>query len=390
MARGLWQWLGRDETGSWRGKGRCRKIIVFREGCCADEQAVARLGGRPVKPLPLVNAVVADFPKEAEYRVMAEMPHVARVDDDLEIRAVGVGLRRWTDVWPALGRLMPSCWRRRQPEPAQSVPWGVAAVRAPEAWSTSRGGGVKVAVMDTGIDLRHPDLRDRVAGGYNALSPGRDPMDDNGHGTHVAGIIAATDNAAGVVGVAPQALLCAVKVLDAYGAGFLSDLIEGLDWCVREGVQVVNMSLGTREGNDTFHEAVRRAYQAGVLLVAAAGNDGASGGADTVNYPARYAETIAVSAVDRQFRLPRFASRGPSVDIVAPGVDVLSTWPGGSYRALSGTSMATPHVSGVAALALAARPGWKPDAVRGLLVTRARRLAGVPYPLVDAARAVAP
>lgn len=173
--------------------------------------------------------------------------------------------------------------------------------------------------------------------------------DDNGHGTHVAGIIAAVDNTIGVVGVAPKASVYAVKVLDRSGAGYVSDVIAGIDWCVSNGVQVANMSLGTNSDIQSLHDACDRARAAGVCLVAAAGNDGGS-----VDFPAAYDSVIAVAAVDRADTRPSWSSWGPAILVAAPGVDVYSTWKDGTYKTVSGTSMAAPHVAGTLALNLSA------------------------------------
>ncbi len=253
------------------------------------------------------------------------------------------------------------------PQPAEVLPWGVDRIDADLAWATTRGAGIKVAVIDTGIDLDHPDLKENIKGGYNALNPRKSCNDDNGHGTHVAGIIAARQNGIGVVGVAPEADLYAVKVLNSRGIGFVSDIIEGLDWCIQNGIQVANMSLGGG-GTTSYHEAIQKAYQAGIVLVAAAGNDGVD---NSVNYPAAYPEVIAVSATDSNDVLSSFSSRGPEVELAAPGVEIDSTWNDGYYRTASGTSMATPHVSGAAALVLAAGRANTPDDVRAILQSTA-------------------
>ncbi|SFR18261.1 Subtilase family protein [Desulfoscipio geothermicus DSM 3669] len=163
--------------------------------------------------------------------------------------------------------------------------------------------------MDTGIDLSHPDLLANIKGGYNAIKPNKSPADDNGHGTHVAGIIAAVNDNIGVVGVAPQAELYAVKVLSANGSGYLSDIIEGLEWCITNNMQVINMSLGTSSEVQSFHDAVIKVYNAGIVMVAAAGNSGP--GDNTVEYPAKYEEVIAVSATSDNDAIASFSSRGP-------------------------------------------------------------------------------
>jgi subtilisin family serine protease len=202
-------------------------------------------------------------------------------------------------------------------------------------------------VLDTGIDLSHPDLATNIKGGYNALNPLKQPGDGNGHGTHVAGIIGALDNEIGVIGAAPAADLYAVKVLGNGGSGKLSDVIEGLEWAVAHGMQVVNMSFGATTGNESFHNAIVAAYNAGIVLIAAAGNEGGP-----VSYPAAYPEVIAVAAIDSNDAVPSWSNSGPEIDLAAPGVNILSTYKGSTYSTLSGTSMAAPHVAGAAALVM--------------------------------------
>ncbi|MHC4310790.1 MAG: S8 family peptidase, partial [Planctomycetota bacterium] len=196
-----------------------------------------------------------------------------------------------------------------------------------------------MAVLDTGIDYKHPDLDDNCYGGVNVINPRKDYRDDNGHGTHVAGIIAAEDNDIGVVGVAPEAYLYGVKALDRNGSGWLSDIIAGLEWCVNNRMDIVNMSLGADSDIQAFHDACDAA-SATVILVAAAGNDGGA-----VDYPAAYGSVIAVSATDSSDGLASFSNYGNEIEIAAPGVNILSTYKGGGYETHSGTSMAAPHVA---------------------------------------------
>jgi subtilisin family serine protease len=226
------------------------------------------------------------------------------------------------------------------------LPWGIQRVNAPAAWKKTAGAGVRVAVIDTGIDAKHPDLAGSVAGGYAAT--GNSWHDDNGHGTHVAGTIAGRLDGQGVAGVAPSASLYAVKVLDKNGGGSLFAIIKGLTWCARNGIQVANMSLGAPMGTVFMHLAVKYAVSNGVVVVAAAGNS-----AGSVDYPGAYPESITVAASDSNDRIASFSSRGKEVDFIAPGVDVKSSVPGGGYDYYDGTSMATPHVAGLAALAVA-------------------------------------
>jgi subtilisin family serine protease len=228
-----------------------------------------------------------------------------------------------------------------------------------------------VAVIDTGIDRNHPDLDDNLAGCENFIYWWRSCEDDNGHGTHVAGIIAAENNGFGAVGVAPEAEIYALKVLNYRGSGYLSDLIEALDWAVANQMAVVNMSLGTNFDVTSFHEAVQRAYSAGIVLVAASGNDGPGG--NSVDYPARYPEVIAASAVDEALAVPSWSSRGPEVDLAAPGANVYSTALGGSYKKMSGTSMASPHVAGAVALRRE-NSNESPSTIKSVLKTNADSL----------------
>ena len=206
----------------------------------------------------------------------------------------------------------------------QAIPWGIAAVRAPEAWGTTRGEGVRVGVIDTGVDPAHPDLQGRVAGGWDFVNRDTDPSDDNGHGTHVAGTIAANDDAWGVVGVAPSATIVPLKVLGPTGLGQAGSVIEALDWAARHQLDVVNLSLSFGPMPvPLLTEAFTRLEEAGVVAVAAAGNSGAS----QVEYPGAYPTVVAVGAVDRAKTIAKFSNRGSSLDVVAPGVEVLSTLP---------------------------------------------------------------
>jgi subtilisin len=238
----------------------------------------------------------------------------------------------------------------------QETPWGVEQIDANQVWSTNTGEGVDVAILDTGIDYDHPDLVDNIAGGIDYSNERRRDgstyrrrwNDIDGHGTHCAGIVAASDNDFGTVGVAPGANLWAVKVLGDDGTGYLSDVIQGLQWCADNGIEIGSMSFGTEEHSQSFQEACDEAYEEGVLLVAAAGNDG------SVIYPAAYDSVVAVSATNASDNIASFSSTGPEVEISAPGVNIYSTYTDDRYATWSGTSMACPHVSGVAALLYAA------------------------------------
>src|SRR3989344_4156151 len=223
---------------------------------------------------------------------------------------------------------------------AQVLPWGIDRVDAELVWpGGNTADPVKVGIIDTGISDKHPDLLTNVKGGVNTINSRKGWNDDNGHGSHVAGIVAAINNTSGVVGAAPATDLYAIKVLGANGSGYLSDVIEGIQWAMVNGMQVINMSLGTGSDIQSFHDAVIAAKNAGIVQVAAAGN---SGGA--ASFPGAYPEVIAVSAIDQTNTIASWSSRGPEVDLAAPGVSIPSTYMGGGYATLSGTSMASPHV----------------------------------------------
>lgn len=253
----------------------------------------------------------------------------------------------------------------------QDVPYGIDKVQAPLAHQNGdKGAGVKLAVIDTGIDADHEDLD--VLGGYSVFTSGVDAdpyYDGSGHGTHVAGTAAALDNNVGVVGVAPKAGLYAVKVLNSSGSGSSSGVVQGVEWAIQNGMDVINMSLGSSAHSQAIQDVVDAAYyEHDILVVAAAGNEGnASGTGDTVGYPAQYDSAFAVAATDENDQRASFSSTGPAVDISAPGVNILSTVPGNGYSSLNGTSMASPHVAGAGAVIRSSFPGTGAAEVRSLM-----------------------
>ena len=246
--------------------------------------------------------------------------------------------------------------------------WGVKQIGAGIAQAEGiTGAGVKVAIIDTGINYTHPELAAVYKGGYDFVNNDADPMDDNGHGTHVAGIIAAADNGVGVVGIAPNVELYAIKVMDANGSGSWSVILAGLDWAVANGVQITNNSYGGQDYSSIVEAAFQNAWNNGILSIAAAGNSGGDSTKDTTLYPARYNSVMAVAATDTNKVRTSFSSTGPATEISAPGLNINSTWLGGGYKVLSGTSMASPHVVGVAALVKSAHPDWDNKTIRGQL-----------------------
>ena len=316
-----------------------RYIVTFQSGTPVNEEALKRLEhrfGGEHHDVTLINGAVVIVPPSA--RVELEGIPGATVEEDGVVSIVGID----------------------SGDPEVAAAWGVDRIDAEKAWPTTTGIGVKVGIIDTGIDRTHPDLPS-IAGGRDFVNSDNDPSDDNGHGTHVAGTIAAQKNGNGVVGVAPGVKLYAYKVLNASGSGYWSDLILALNQAVADGMQVVNMSMGGSSAPTALKTACDNAYAAGVLLVAAAGNGGG------VIYPAKYASVIAVSATDKSDKRAFFSSSGAEVELAAPGVNIKSTYLGGGYATLSGTSMATPHVTGTAALVFASGRATTAGGVRTIL-----------------------
>ena len=347
-------------TGAWAGNAKdtqtggekVKVIIGFVDTPdTGDENMIRGHGGKTKYTYHIINAKAVEIPEQAIDRIKRN-PRVAYVEEDAKVYAL-----------------------------EDTLPWGVDRIDAELVWNGTDGGrdvttgrnagdGVKVAIIDTGIDYNHPDLSGNYGGGigYRA-GVVIDPLDDHGHGTHCAGIVAAVDDGEGVIGVAPEAWLYAVKVLNQYGDGYYgyaSDIAAGIEWAIVNDMQVISMSIGSNSYSESIKSACDAAYESGIIVVAAAGNDYSSRGRaefDTVDYPARYESVIAVGATNSYDERAYFSSTGPDVELAAPGVNILSTYRGG-YAYMSGTSMACPHVAGTAALAMAAYPDWTNVQVR--------------------------
>lgn len=359
-----------------------RKIVVFQTGLNDDvkDKIITHIGGIKLKDLNLIGAKVVLLPNQVSIEKLKANPAVVRIDDDIIVNALKINVSN---------------------QPAQVLPWGIDRIDAELVWPNGNvADPIKVGIIDTGISNTHPDLLSNIKGGINTINSRKNWNDDNGHGSHVAGVVAALNNTIGVIGVGPAINLYAIKVLNASGSGYLSDVIEGIQWAVANGMQVINMSLGADSDVQSLHDAVIAAKNAGVVIVAAAGNSGGS-----VIFPAAYPEVIAVSAIDQNNTIASWSSRGPEVDLAAPGVSIYSTYKGTGYATLSGTSMATPHVSGVAALVLNTPVGvydvnsngrWDPDEVQKKLQDRAQDLGNTGFDylygwgLVNAYSAVQP
>jgi len=393
---------------------KVRKIVVFQEETFRNEPdrngLLKKFDAETLKELPLINGVAVLLPPKAK-KALSKQAGVLRIDNDDLVFALGK---------PSNPGKKP---KKEKPQPDEEMAWGVNRIDADHIWlakedwdnpilpvckaDANTGEGIKVAIIDSGIDLDHPDLH--VAGGYNAINSKKSWNDDYRHGTHVAGIVAALDNEIGVIGTASKVELYAVKVLNRRGIGFASDIIDGLQWCIDNGIQVANMSIGSSGSSQSYHDAIKGAYNAGITIVAAAGNNGEDDG--SIVWPARWPETIAVSATCSNTKSPDtcktgkaiimdsngedglayFSSYASSTDnpgddssvvsinlLSGPGEDINSTWNDGYYHEGSGTSMATPHVTGAVALVLKAKgctsqdrlvDGCMPDDIINLLQT---------------------
>ncbi|MBK5258743.1 MAG: S8 family serine peptidase [Thermoanaerobaculia bacterium] len=300
------------------GETKQRYLIATRGPAAIASQKIARTSESNVRAFANVDAYAADLTESeaATLKASGEVRYLAPVVE----RSIA------SDARP----LMPVSGGSKY-EKTQSVPYGIDKISARGVWTASRGAGnVNVVVADTGIDYNHPDLKDRYAGGYNVYKKNNDPMDDFGHGTHVAGTIAAIDNEIGVVGVAPQVRLWAVKVLNENGNGNDESIIAGMDWVISKkhelgGNWIVNLSLGSTLPSDVEREAFRRVIQEGIIVVAAAGNRGTG----RLDVPAAYQEVLAITAINYDDTLADFSSHGPGTAFTAPGVAVLSTVPVG-------------------------------------------------------------
>jgi len=349
-----------------KAKHARRGIIVIRDRQQYDVclQQLRQAGITPVKSIAARGLLCLRIDRRSPWRKLTNHPAVHYAEIDVRVRAHASGC---ADNKRNLRTRRTGLHARSA---ALNAPWNIKRVQAPSLWPSTLGGEVRVAVLDTGIGP-HPSLP--VAGGVNTIG-GRSYRDDNGHGTHVAGIAAAAGRSGSPAGVAPRVRLYAVKVLDRNGGGYVSDIVEGIEWCMKRGIRVMNMSFGLPPGTASraLLDAIRQATRRGIVTVVSAGNGGiASGGLDV---PASYSETIAVAATTRQDRIAPFSSRGRGIAIAAPGEAIRSAKPGGGYRLESGTSMASPHVAGGAALLLARSPRLTPASLKRRLTATAKRL----------------
>ncbi|WP_449537485.1 S8 family peptidase [Ferdinandcohnia sp. Marseille-Q9671] len=232
--------------------------------------------------------------------------------------------------------------------------WNLRMIETESGWSVTKGSeDVEIAIIDTGVDLDHPDLENRIVGGYNILEDNNNPDDDNGHGTHVAGIIASqTNNHEGVAGITWFNPIMPIKVMGSDGYGSTFDIARGIIWATDHGADVINLSLGNYQGSNLLKRAVEYAYKHDVVMVAASGNDNSG----QPSYPSAYPQVLSVAAVDFNGDKANFSNYGNYIDVAAPGVTIPSTYIDEQYAALSGTSMAAPHVAALAGLMRSINP----------------------------------
>lgn len=264
-------------------------------------------------------------------------------------------------------------WTPNDPSYTGGQQWALGKIQMPLAWDLARGQGAVIAVLDTGVDVNHPELQGRLLPGFSFTDDTTNVADNCGHGTHVTGIVAAnTNNGVGIAGVAPEAQILPVKVMERYQVGVscygsYSDFAAGLIYATDHGARVVNMSFGGTTNSTTLANAIAYAADRGVLLVGAAGNNNSS----TLFYPAAYTQVIAVAGTDGADARYASSNYGDWVDIAAPAVGVYSLYSNSSYTYMSGTSMAAPHVAGVAGLLLSQNPAYTAADLRALLQNNA-------------------
>ncbi|WP_245996135.1 S8 family peptidase [Paenibacillus taihuensis] len=360
-----------------------RKLIGFKRESdykqCIEE--LAKYGIRPVKSIQKSRVICChlDSRRTEQLKSLSKHPNVNFVEPDFKIHAhilqpvkrskKSVRNKSAPYLRKRLRTKSVTISGRTKSSDSTTTPWNLSQIGANKVWSTTRGKGAGIAIIDTGI-AKHSDLK--VTGGVNTMG-GSSYYDDNGHGTHVAGIAAGTGSYKRP-GVAPRASLYAVKALDANGAGYVSDIIKGIDWCISKNIPIINMSLGLEgETSSALKEAVQRARKNGILIVASAGNNGTMGG--RIDQPARYTDALAVAASTRYGKIANYSSRGYGIDVTAPGSYIKSTWPGGSYKSLSGTSMASPHVAGGAALLKSLHPSITPYGIAQRLRNTTKKLS---------------
>ncbi len=342
-----------------------------RTGLASFDEKMLRHGVRSITPLfqksPAASAL-SDSPGNRPNSPGLDLIHLVQIPEGKDVLAVLEDFRSDPNILHAEpdylyhGLAIPN-------DPRFSFQWALNSIRAPQAWDLiSSPEAVTVAVVDSGIDYRHEDLTGKVVPGYDYVNSDSDPLDDQGHGTHVAGVIAASsNNGLGIAGVDWNARLMPVKVLDAASVGWGAWLIQGITYAANNGARVINLSVGNDKFSEFVQNAINDAHAKGCLVVAAMGNQDGS----VPMYPAAYQNVLAVGAVDNQDQrvtgLNWGSNIGPHIDLVAPGMGILSTLPSNRYESWDGTSMASPQVVGVAALVWSVNPALTHDKVAQII-----------------------
>jgi subtilisin family serine protease len=349
-------------TSSYPAAGQSDRYVILSGNAPAAEQALSSLGGKKLKDFQHLGGFAAELPPGQAKKLQEQLGSSVHVIKDISFQSPEI-----KEVFRPAGKPGGGGGGTGG---GQTTPWGITAINAPPSWATTRGEDCYVCTIDTGINRTHPDLAANIVTGTNYINGGN-WEDDNGHGTHEAGTIAALDNSIGVVGVAPQSKLLVAKALDRRGSGEISDTADAILGCTymrnqldplhQKGL-VINMSFNLGLGADfaaaeaIMRPAIQAAQSDGAILVGSAGNLSNS---STLLPPARYPEVLAALAMTPDGQRASFSSGAfREVDkthsYIAPGVNVNSTWRNGGYKVLDGTSMAAPHLSGVAALMLSA------------------------------------
>ena len=320
------------------------KELQIKDNLIQKEEVVEKHGGTVVKHLPIIDSSV----------VFIKSKDIEKLKEDIDVEYIEIDQL----VYP-LEVISPE----NITSFSEIVTWAVERVNALEYHQITKGNGIKIAIIDSGANVNHPDLINNIKTGYNFIDNNYDVSDDCDHGTCVSGVIAAESNDFGMLGIAPQSFIYPLKVMHKISgnrcSGYSSDIVQAIEWSIENNMDIINLSLGSPSQLYSVGIALDAAYDAGILIVAAAGNDGTKSTCDDddcVHYPAKYDSAIAVAAMTWTDTIASYSSRGPEVELTAPGTSVYTTASNGEYRWFSGTSCAAPIISGVAALLMAKYP----------------------------------
>ncbi|MEH7708082.1 S8 family peptidase [Bacillus toyonensis] len=317
-------------------------LVTFKN--VVDSKIILNHGGTIEKIYKYTPTVVSKIPVDS-IDSLRKNPNITTVEKDVSVEVI-------PDIKKEYSQKRSSIMNSGAPVLSD---WNMERVKiSPVHKQGYKGSNIKIGIIDSGIDITHEDIK--ITDGINIIDTNSNYTDEFGHGTRVAGVIAALDNNKGVLGMAPLSKIYAIKVLDSRGKGSISNVISGIEWAIDNKLDIVNLSLQTIINNNALEEVVKKAHEQGIILVAAAGNKGHNGIQETITYPAAYKEVISVGAIDENNEKVIFSSVGNRLDLVAPGNNVYTTIPRSFYYVYSGTSIASPHVAGIAALLKEANP----------------------------------